>query len=74
MEKRDCHVLEDAFHIVVDKAQGIAGKMKKLFKAPLRIIDAPVISVCLKRYDRAKYCKAKVAVKPRLNLGWGGVG
>jgi hypothetical protein len=59
MEKRDYHVFEDVFHMVVDKAQGIAGKMKKLFKAPLRIIDASTISVCLKRYDWAKYRKAK---------------
>jgi hypothetical protein len=38
MERRDCHVFEDVFHGVEDKAQGIAGKMKKLFKDPLRIM------------------------------------
>jgi hypothetical protein len=30
MEKRDCRVFEEVFHAVVDKVQGIAGKMKKL--------------------------------------------
>ena len=68
MEKRDCHVFEDVFHAVVDKAQGIAGKMKKLFKNPLRIIDASVISVCLARFDWAAYRKAKGAVKLHLSL------
>ena len=32
MERRDCHVFEDVFHAVVNKAQNIAGSMKKLFK------------------------------------------
>jgi hypothetical protein len=68
MERRDCHVFEDVFHTVADKAQGIAGRMKKLFKNPLRIIDASVISVCLARYDWAAYRKAKGAVKLHLNL------
>ena len=68
MERRDCHVFEDVFHMVVDKAQGIAGRMKKLFKNPLRIIDASVISLCLKRFDWAAYRKAKGAVKLHLNL------
>jgi hypothetical protein len=68
MEKRDSHVFEDVFHRVVEKAQRIAGKMKKRFKDPLRIIDASVISVCLARYDWAAYRKAKGAVKLHLNL------
>jgi hypothetical protein len=68
MERRDCHVFEDVFHAVVEKAQGIAGRMKKLFKDPLRIIDASVISLCLARYDWASYRKAKGAVKLHLNL------
>jgi hypothetical protein len=68
MEKRDCRVFEEVFHAAADKAQGIAGKMKKLFKSPLRIIDASVISVCLARYDWAKYRKAKGAVKLHLGL------
>jgi putative transposase len=45
MEKRDHQVFEDVFHAVADKAQVIAGRTKKLFKNPLRIIDASVISV-----------------------------
>jgi hypothetical protein len=68
MERRDCHVFEDVFYAAVDKAQGIAGKMKKLFKNPLRIIDASVISLCLKRFDWAAYRKAKGAVKLHLSL------
>ena len=61
-------MFEDVFHAAVDKAQGISGKMKKLFKNPLRIIDASVISLCLKRFDWAAYRKVKGAVKLRLNL------
>jgi hypothetical protein len=68
MEKRDRHVFEDVFHAAVDKGQGIAGKMKKLFKNPLRIIDASVISLCLKRFDWAAYRRAKGAVKLHLSL------
>jgi putative transposase len=68
MEKRDRHVFEDVFHAAVDKAQMIAGKTKKLFEEPLRIIDASIISVCLAKYDRAAYRKAKGAVKLHLNL------
>jgi hypothetical protein len=67
MEKRDCHVLEDVFHALADKAQMIAEKTKKLFKNPLRIIDAPVISLCLTKYNRASCRKAKGAVKLHLN-------
>jgi hypothetical protein len=68
MEKRDHQVFEDVFHAVVEKAQMIAGKTKKLFKNPLRIIDASVISLCLGTYDWACYRKAKGAVKLHLNL------
>jgi transposase len=68
MEKRDHQVFEDVFHAVVNKAQMIAGNTKKLFKSPLRIIDASIISVCLATYDWAVYRKAKGAVKLHLNL------
>jgi hypothetical protein len=68
MEKRDHQVFEDVFHALVDKAQMIAGRTKKLFKNPLRIIDASVISLCLATYDWASYRKAKGAVKLHLNL------
>jgi hypothetical protein len=68
MEKRDHRVFEDVFHAVVDKAQMTAGKTKKLFKNPLRIIDASVISLCMATYDWASYGKAKGAVKLHLNL------
>jgi hypothetical protein len=68
MEKRDHQVFEDVFHTVAEKAQMIAGKTKKLFKNPLRIIDASVVSLCLATYDWASYRKAKGAVKLHLNL------
>jgi hypothetical protein len=68
MEKRDNRVFEDVFHALVDKAQHIAGKVKKQFKNPLRIIDASIISLCLATYDWAAYRKAKGAVKLHLNL------
>jgi hypothetical protein len=68
MEKRGHQVFADVFHDVVEKAQMIAGKTKKLFKDPLHIIDASVISVCLAKYDWASYRKAKGAVKLHLSL------
>jgi hypothetical protein len=68
LEKRDRQVFEDVFHAVVNKAQRIAGRTKKRFKNPLRIIDASVISLCLATYDWASYRKAKGAVKLHLNL------
>jgi hypothetical protein len=68
LEKRRSDIFQSVFHSVVDKAQGIAGKAKKKFKDPLRIIDASLISLCLKRFDWAKYRKAKGAVKLHLNF------
>jgi hypothetical protein len=64
LEKRD----QQVFHAVVDKAQSLAGSAKKLFKNPLRIIDASIISLCLETYDWAFYRKAKGAVKLHLSL------
>jgi hypothetical protein len=43
VEKRDRRVFEEVFNAVVNKARGIAEKMKKLFNIPLRIIDTPII-------------------------------
>jgi putative transposase len=68
MEKRDYPVFEAVFHAVVDKAQLLAGRTKKLFKNPLRIIDASVISLCLATYNGASYRTVKGAVKLHLNL------
>jgi hypothetical protein len=68
LEKRQHDIFKSVFHTLVDKAQTVSGKMKKKFKDPLRIIDATVISLCLKRCNWAKYRKAKGAVKVHLNL------
>ena len=68
LEKRSHEVFRDVFYAMVNKAQGIAGKMKKKFKDPLRIIDASQIPLCLSRFNWAKYRKAKGAVKLHLNL------
>jgi len=68
LEKRQHDIFKCVFHTLVDKAQNISGKMKKKFKDPLRIIDATVISLCLTRFNWAKYRKAKGAVKVHLNL------
>ena len=40
LEKRPNELFKHTFNAMVDKAQGIAGKMKKKFTDPLRIIDA----------------------------------
>ena len=42
--------------------------MKKKFKDPLRILDASIISLCLARFNWAKYRKSKGAIKLHLNL------
>jgi len=68
LEKRPNGLFQNVFQELVDKAQKIAGKTKKKFKDPLRIIDATIISLCLKQFNWAKYRKAKGAVKLHLNL------
>ena len=68
LEKRPNGLFENVFTELVDKAQIIAGKMRKKFTNPLRIIDASIISLCLSMFDWAKYRKAKGAVKIHLNL------
>jgi len=68
LEKRRHEIFQSVFHVMVDKAQGIASNMKKKFKDPLRIIDASIISLCLSRFNWAKYRKSKGAIKLHLNL------
>jgi len=68
LEKRGHEVFQKVFNNMVEKAQGIGSRLHKKFKDPLRIIDATVISLCLKRFDWAKYRTAKGAVKLHLNL------
>jgi len=68
LEKRQHDIFKDLFSRLVEKAQAVSGKTKKKFKDPLRIIDATIISLCLRRFNWAKYRKAKGAVKLHLNL------
>ena len=68
LEKKRNDVFKSAFHALVDKAQGIAGNVKKKFKNPLRIIDASIISLCLSQFNWAKYRKSKGAIKLHMNL------
>jgi len=68
LEKRPNGLFQNVFHALAEKAQKIAGKKQKKFRDPLRTIDASIISLCLKRFDWAKYRKAKGAVKLHLNL------
>jgi len=68
LEKRGHEVYEKIFNNMVEKAQCIGSRMRRKFKDPLRIIDATIISLCLKRFDWAKYRKTKGAVKLHLNL------
>jgi hypothetical protein len=53
---------------MAEKAQRIGALKQKKFKDPLRIIDASIISLCLKRFDWAKYQKSKGAIKLHMNL------
>ena len=68
LEKRKNAIFRSAFHDVANKAQMIAGKMKKKFSDPLRIIDMTVIPLCIERFDWTKYRATKGAVKLHLIL------
>jgi hypothetical protein len=68
LERRQHDIFKAVFYKLVEKAQAISGKMKKKFKDPLRIIDATVISLCLRRFNWAKYRKSKGAIKLHLNM------
>ena len=68
LEKKKYVIFQSAFHAMTEKAQKAAGTMKRKFKDPLRIIDASIISICIQRFDWAKYRKTKGAVKLHLNL------
>jgi len=67
LEKRSFAIFRKVFYDMVEKAQLIGAKAQKKFKDPLRIIDASIISLCLNRFDWAKYRKAKGAAKIHLN-------
>ena len=68
LEKRPHGLFRKIFYDMVEKAQAIGARAQKKFKDPLRIIDASIISLCLKRFDWAKYRKAKGAIKLHLNF------
>ena len=68
LEKRRHDIFKSVFHEVVDKAQELGARVHKKFKDPLRIIDASIISLCIQLFDRAKYRKAKGAIKIHMNL------
>jgi hypothetical protein len=68
MEKRNSDIFQSVFHSVSDKAQQIAGKTKKQFKDPLRVIDSSTISLCLSQFDWAYFRKAKGAVRLHCNF------
>ena len=68
LEKRNHGVFQSVFHSVVDIAQSIGSKMQKKFKDPLRIIDATTLSLCIKKFNWAKYRTTKGAVKVHMNL------
>jgi len=68
LEKRKQEIFKDVFNKLSEKAQKVSGNTRKKFKDPLRIIDASIISLCLARYNWAKYRKAKGAVKLHFNL------
>ena len=68
LERKRHDIFQSAFHAMTEKAQKIAGTMKKKYKDPLRIIDASIISLCINRFDWAKYRKTKGAIKLHLSL------
>ena len=68
LEKRRQEIFKNVFNKLAEKAQKLSGNTKRKFKDPLRVIDASIISLCLARFNWAKYRKAKGAVKLHLNL------
>lgn len=67
---RPWQVFEDVFYSVLERARNIA-KMKKRkfrFKNTLKIIDATVVSLCLKVFDWARFRRTKGALKLHLML------
>ena len=49
--KKQHNIFQSAFHAMAEKAQKMSGTMKKKFKDPLRIIDASIISLCIRRFN-----------------------
>ena len=68
LENRSYGIFRRVFYDMVEKAKTIGTKANRKFRDPLRIIDATVISLCLTKFDWAKYRKAKGAVKLHLNM------
>jgi len=68
MEKRNSDIFQSVFQMTSEKVQMIAGRSKKKFKNPLRIIDSSVIALCISQFDWAKYRKTKGAIKLHMNL------
>ena len=68
LEKRSHELFREVFYTVVEKAQRIGNNAHKKFRDPLRIIDGTIISLCLKRFNWAKYIRAKGAMKLHMNL------
>ena len=68
LESRRPDIFRSVFHYIVDEAQILGNKLAKKFKDPLRIIDASIISLCIHRFDWAKYRTTKGAIKLHMNL------
>jgi hypothetical protein len=68
MEKRSHKAMQTVFHGVTEKAQQLAGRMRKKFKDPLRIIDSTTLSLCLSKCPWAVFKQAKGAAKMHLKL------
>jgi hypothetical protein len=68
MEKRSHKVFQTIFHGLVEKAQRLAGRMRKKFKDPLRIIDSTTLPLCLAKCPWAAFKQAKGAAKMHLKL------
>jgi hypothetical protein len=63
MGNRTHLAFKEILNTVIETAQALSGRMKKKFQDPLRIIDSTVIPVCLQKMPRARFRKAKGAVK-----------
>jgi len=68
LEKKKHQIFQSAFHAMAEKAQKTAGTMKKKFQDPLRVIDASVISLSIRKFNWAKYRTTKGAIKIHFSL------
>jgi hypothetical protein len=63
MAKRDWRIFSRVFETVYEKAAVLAGRIKRRFENPLKLIDATMIEVNVNRFPWAKFRQTKGGMK-----------